>query len=185
MREICKTFRDSFLECRNLKSIVVSGMLTALMVILVFFKITFGDIIYITFGFLAVGLIGYLYGPVLAAVCGGIGDIIVALIRPTGPYFVGFTISAMLGGLIYGLLFYKKSISFLRILLAMLLVGVFVNILWNSFCLTLLYGYGFLGILPMRVLKNIASIPINACIFYFFIKSLQKSLLDKLNKKQV
>lgn len=185
MREICKTFRDSFLECRNLKSIVVSGMLTALMVILVFFKITFGDIIYITFGFLAVGLIGYLYGPVLAAVCGGIGDIIVALIRPTGPYFVGFTISAMLGGLIYGLLFYKKSISFLRILLAMLLVGVFVNILWNSFCLTLLYGYGFFGLLPIRVLKNIASIPINACIFYFFIKSLQKSLLDKLNKKQV
>ena len=39
-------------------------------------------------------------------VCGGLGDLIQFVIKPTGAYFPGWTISAALAGFIYGLFFY-------------------------------------------------------------------------------
>ncbi len=56
--------------------------------------------------FLANCAIGYMFGPVMGFVCGGLGDLIQFVIKPTGPYFPGWTLSAALAGFIYGLFFY-------------------------------------------------------------------------------
>lgn len=47
-----------------------------------------------------------MFGPVMGFVCGGLGDLIQFVIKPTGAYFPGWTISAALAGFIYGLFFY-------------------------------------------------------------------------------
>lgn len=44
-----------------------------------------------------------LFGPVVGGIMGGIGDILKFLIKPTGPYFFGYTLNAMLGPVIYGI----------------------------------------------------------------------------------
>ena len=40
-----------------------------------------------------------MFGPVMGFMCGGLGDIIQYIIKPTGPYFPGWTLSAALLGL--------------------------------------------------------------------------------------
>ena len=52
-----------------------------------------------------------LFGPVVGGIMGGIGDILKFLIKPTGPYFFGYTLNAMLGPVIYGIFLLSSSDS--------------------------------------------------------------------------
>lgn len=188
-QHVFERLRDSFLECKNLKSLVTVGMLTALIVILGFFKVNIGQVVQLTFGFIAIGCIAQLYGPFLAALSAVIGDVLVSILHPTGPYFVGFTIGAFIGGAIYGFFLYKQDVSFGRVFLATLLIGIIVNIFWNTFCVFLLYGFGFFAILPVRILKNAITIPFNSILLYGILKSMSRFFKERnqtsmqINKK--
>jgi len=96
-------------------------------------------------------------------------------VRPTGPFFPGFTISGILGGLIYGLVLYKRKITLPRVILANALVTVFVNMLLNTYWLTLLYGSAYMAIFPARIIKELILLPINVAIFYIVSKILAKT----------
>ncbi|MDR1354103.1 MAG: folate family ECF transporter S component [Oscillospiraceae bacterium] len=85
----------------------------------------------ISFGFLVSGAAGYILGPA-AAVCGALVDIIGCWLHPKGPYFWGFTVTAALGNLIYGVGFHSKKVSFLRCLVVCLVVIVFCNLCLNT-----------------------------------------------------
>ena len=64
------------------------------------------------------------FGPVWGAVVGGLGDLVSALIMPTGAYFPGFTLVSALMGLTLGLLCYKKLTAPRAVLAAFLCQGV-------------------------------------------------------------
>ncbi|MGH4121305.1 folate family ECF transporter S component [Clostridium sp.] len=65
-------------------------------------RISFDAIFYI--------LPGIIYGPIYGALAGGIVDIIAYILRPMGPYIPLFTITAVLAGLIPGLIWkYVKT----------------------------------------------------------------------------
>lgn len=122
----------------------------------------------IGFSFVPVVIAARLYGAVGAAEVAGIGDIIGVMFRPVGIWFPPITISAMLVGAIFGLLL-KKSDSFIRILISVLIsefvFSLFITPLW----LTILYkGNGtdffafyfstlvsriFVQIIPMTIVK--------------------------------
>ena len=51
---------------------------------------------------------GVLFGPILGAISGFIGDIVGFVVAPGGPYFPGFTVNKILVGLIPGMLFYLQ-----------------------------------------------------------------------------
>lgn len=59
--------------------------------------------------FLPVYAAAYLYGPWIAAIVGGLGDLIGALIFPIGPYFPGFTLSCALTGVIFWAAFKRRK----------------------------------------------------------------------------
>lgn len=65
----------------------------------------------IEFAFVAVMLAACISGPIGGAVVGALVDFIGAILMPTGAYFPGFTVTAAITGLVFGLLLYKKSIS--------------------------------------------------------------------------
>lgn len=92
----------------------------------------------IGFSFVPVVIAARLYGAIGAAEVAGIGDIIGVMFRPVGIWFPPITISAMLVGAIFGLLL-KKSDSFIRILISVLIsefvFSLFITPLW----LTILY----------------------------------------------
>ena len=122
----------------------------------------------IGFSFVPVVIAARLYGAIGAAEVAGIGDIIGVIFRPVGIWFPPITISAMLVGAVFGF-FLKKSDSFIRILISVLIsefvFSLFITPLW----LTILYkGNGtdffafyfstlvsriFVQIIPMTIVK--------------------------------
>lgn len=108
-----------------------------------------------TFEFIAIALIGIRFGPWVAAVSAAAADVIgFFLLNTTGQaFFPGFTISAAVSGLVYGLMLYKRRPNWVRVLLAALLVVFVVEAGLNTFWLSITFGKAFFVLLPMRLIK--------------------------------
>ncbi len=63
----------------------------------------------IGFSFVPIIVAARLFGPVTAAVVYGIGDLVGAILFPIGVYHPGFTVSAVLMGLLWGLFLYSPE----------------------------------------------------------------------------
>lgn len=163
------SFKESAKELQNILTLAVTAMLAGMNTVLGFFTVVIGEFIKIGFSFLTIGLAGLFYGPVVAGILGGAGDIINYLIKPTGPFFPGFTLNAILSGFIYGLYFYKKPVSIRRVFFAKLTVVIIVDLLLTTAWLSVLYGKAFLVLLPMRGLKAIIMLPIETGILYLVL----------------
>ena len=105
---------------------------------------------YIKIGFSAIPnqLVDYLFGPVTGSLFAGVLDIVKYVLKPDGAFFFGFTFNAMLAAFIYGCFYYKKKLTLWRVLLAKLIVILVVNVFLNTLWLDMLYGKGFLVLLP-------------------------------------
>lgn len=103
MKQLKQQFVDSWHELRKTKVMAVAAMLIAIGVILGFFSVQLTEFIRIGFSGIPNELASMLFGPVVGGIMGGIGDILKFLIKPTGPYFFGYTLNAMLGPVIYGI----------------------------------------------------------------------------------
>lgn len=122
----------------------------------------------IGFSFVPVVIAARLYGAIGAAEVAGIGDIIGVMFRPVGIWFPPITISAMLVGAVFGF-FLKKSDSFIRILISVLIsefvFSLFITPLWLtilykgnetdffSFYFSTLVSRLFVQIIPMTIVK--------------------------------
>ena len=137
--------------------IAVSGMLIAVAAVLGFLKVPISSVLEIRFQSIPMAIGGILFGPVTGGIIGAASDIICYLVKPTGPFFPGFTISYFLTGVIFGLFLYRKKPSLVRIIIAESVNAVLIGILLNSIWLSLLYGNGFVAVLTARVLKEITS----------------------------
>ena len=177
MKKIKSLFTDSFHELRSLKTLAMTAMLLAIAVVLGFYTLQLTDYIKIGFAYIANELTGMMFGPVVGSVMGGLADLVKYLVKPTGPFFPGFTISGFLGGLIYGIVLYKRPLSIRRIIVANGLVTVLINLLLNTYWLTLLYGNTFVALFPARIVKQIIMMPIEVVLFYAVAKVLSRAHL--------
>ena len=175
MLQMKKQFADSFEELKNLRTIVVTALLIAIAVVLGFFSVQLTENLKIGFSFIANELTAMLFGPVVGGIMGGVADIIKYLLKPTGPFFFGFTFNAILGAVIYGVMLYKKPISFKRILASKIVVAIVVNVFLNTYWLSMLYGNAFMAILPPRLIKQIIMVPIQSIMLYAVVEVLAKA----------
>ena len=180
MSKIIEKFRSSSKELKSIENLTMCAMLMALTLVISSFTIAIGDYIKIGFSFIASELVYLLFGPVVGAIFGGAADILTYMIKPTGAYFFGFTLNAILGGLIYGMFLYKKPISFWRILMVKAIVAVFINLLLGTYWLSLMYGKGFLVLFPARAIKNLVMLPINSALFYTVAKMLEQTKMIRV-----
>lgn len=118
----------------------------------------------IGFGFLPIAILAILYGPLWAAVGYTLADIIGAILFPTGGFFPGFTVSAFLTGMIFGLVLYRKNITLVRALSASSLVCLLINLLLNTWWLTFILGKGFGVLIASRAVKELVAIPVMALL---------------------
>ncbi len=175
MQKFKKLFTDSLHELKEVRALAMTAMLLAIAVVLGFYSLQVTDYIKIGFAFLADELAGMMFGPVAGGLMGGLADLVKYIVRPTGPFFPGFTISGLAGGLIYGMVLYKRPLSLKRVVLANGLVTLIVNICMNTYWLTLLYGSAFLAILPARIVKEAIMLPITVVLFYTVAKVLSRA----------
>ena len=162
---ICSQFTDSFRALKRTQTITTAGLLLAIQMVLSSYGvIEVTDSLKISLAHLAVAPTAILFGPVVAGIQGALSDILGFMLKPTGPYFPGFTLTAALLGVIYGMLLYKTKRTTWQIILARVIVCVFVNIGLNTVFLTMLYGPSRLATLPLRAFKNIIQLPIDCLL---------------------
>lgn len=175
METLKKQFVDSFNELKHVKCIAVTAMLMALGIVLGYFSVQITQFMRVGFSFIANELVALLFGPVVGGIMGGAVDILKYIMKPTGPFFFGWTLNAILSAVIYGIAFYHKPISFWRILIAKVVVAVIVNMLLGTYWLSIMYGKGFLALLPARALKQLATVPVESVLLFVIMKVLSKA----------
>lgn len=147
---------------KNVSILTCVALLIALDVILTRFLSINTQFLRISFGMIPVALAGVAFGPVWGGICGAVGDVLGMMIFPSGAYFPGFTVTAALTGIIYGLLLYRQEGKTLvvRAIIASVLVCIGCNLFLDTLWLDMMYGNGFLAILPMRIVKCVINIPV-------------------------
>ena len=177
-----KNFKISNLK--NLRVLCAMALLVALYAALYTLQIPLSPQLRITFTFIPLAVCGWLFGGAAALLTGMLCDILSFLLFPTGAYFPGFTLTAMLSGLVYGLFLYKKSgkALFTNIIISKLIVTVFFNIGLNSLWISILYKKAFWVYLSGRIVKNIIMLPIEIVILFAVIELLIRSGVQKMYK---
>ena len=175
-----ETLKDLF--SFNTLQIVIMGMLIALYVVLNRFVSINAWNLSIGFTFLPLAVAGMLLGPFKAGLVGAIADFIGAMLFPFGPFFPGFTLTAFLKGMTYGLLLYKKQNIWL-ILAAELICQGILSLFLQSFWISYLYGSPYWGVVVSRFVQVGPLFVIETIVIFILIKTLIPQLKSTLKGK--
>lgn len=152
---------------RKTRVLIFLSLLVAMNVVLIHMvPVIQVDIIRISFGFVPQSFSSMLFGPIIGGIGAVLGDIIGMIVAPKGPYFPGFTLSALLTGIIYGIFLFKKPKTMLRIVLAVSCITLLVDLGLNTYWLTILLGKGFMALLPARIIKSAVMLPVQTSVIY-------------------
>lgn len=173
MKKLATLFSDSYAELKQVRTLTIMAMFGAISIVLGYFTIVIGDYIKIGFSTIAGQMVYYLFGPVVGGCFGGALDILKYIVKPTGAFFPGWTFGAILAGVLYGVVFYKKPLTLGRVLFAEFLVSLICNVLLGTLWLNIMYGKAFLALLPMRAFKNLVMWPVNSMLFYTIAKTVE------------
>lgn len=163
-------FSSSAKELKSVRCITVTGIFIALSMILESFTINL-PYFKINFAFLALAIIGMLFGPVVAMLAGGICDILGYIVSPQGAFIPVYILIAMLQGMIYGIVLYRKDIKKLLIfmvtsrLLDIIIINLFLNTYFNMY-----YGFipqaAFSEAIAARTVKNLIQFAVDIPLMY-------------------
>lgn len=168
-------FRQSAQELKQVRTLTGVAMLLAMSVVISFTaSVRVTETIKIGLGYLITASLGMLYGPFTAALAAGAGDLIKYLLKPDGAYFFGFTLTAMLGGVVYGVFFYREKCTIPRAIASKATVSLLLNCLLNTVWVSWLYGMPFLGALGPRVIKNLMALPFEIVLLYIVLNGMNK-----------
>ena len=157
-------WRAAWGEIKNLRRLVFAALICALCIVVGALFITVGDNLRIKFTFFFAAVGSAVYGPVLGLLVGAISDILGYMIFPSGAYFPGYTLSSMLGSLIYALFLYRKKITVLRLFGAKFLVNYLVNVLLGSLWSKVMFGKGYLYYMTTSLVKNSLLLPVEVIL---------------------
>lgn len=167
------------------KKIILTAILLTMQIILSRFLSVKTPIIKISFAFVPTMLCAIWLGAKWTVCLNVLGDVIGATLFPTGPYFVGYTISTAIAGLIYGLGLYKKEpnsysekIFILRVIISVVLVAIIVNMGLNTLWVSITTGKAFQVLFVTRVVKQLIMIPIHIVVI-IFIERILRNPFDK------
>ncbi|MDE6123828.1 MAG: folate family ECF transporter S component [Eubacterium sp.] len=138
----------------NVKSVAILGILVAAEIIFARFSIHTWNL-KIGFSFVPIVIAAVLYGPIAGGMVAAIGDVISAFLFPVGAFFPGFTLTAFLAGVLYGL-FLKKKASFLNVLFCVLIIQGIISQFINTFFISYLYGSPYWPLFVTRIAQTAA-----------------------------
>ena len=153
----------------SVRQLTVSAMLLAVSVIFGLFKIPISQVSEIRLQFLPVAIDGMLFGPLYGGIVGALSDILCYIVRPTGPFFPGFTLSAAIQGVIYGLVL-RKGQDLKHVILAQGIDCILISMILTPIWLKLLYGNAFFAVFGARLLKVLIMFPNNVILLMLIMK---------------
>lgn len=176
MKHFYEKFCDSARELKNLRSLVGMAVLVALSVVLTYVSVPVNENNRIGLVFLPQAMMGMMYGPVAGTLAAAVGDIFAFIIKPTGPYFPGFTFTAMLSSTIYAFFYYRSKPVLWKAIVSKIITTVFLSCMLNTLWISILYGIPFIASLWTRLLRIVVSLPIEIVILYLVMGAVSKAL---------
>lgn len=175
----------------NMNSLVMLAslaMLTALEVILSrLVPVVSSQQIKVSFAFVPVAIAAYLYGIKGGALVAGVSDVIGALMFPVGEFFPGFTLTAILEGVCFGIflgkIFDGKTNDFVRSVIPVTITQIFLSLGLNTFWISYMYHSPYLGVLVPRIVQTLVMIAVQSVVIPLFIKAFSKVRAIKILRK--
>jgi ECF transporter S component (folate family) len=154
-----KALRKESTMKKNVSLLAFMALFVTLEVILTRFLSIQTPILRIGFAYLPLAVSAMMLGPIYGGVAAAVADVVGMMLFPSGAYFPGFTLSAFLSGVGYGIFTVKRKDT-LHIAIGVLLVSILVNLVLDTVWLWMITGQGYLALLPVRVVKIGIMIPI-------------------------
>ena len=143
-------------------------------------------IVSLSFSFVPFILCAIMLGTKHTILLGALGDILGMLLFPRGAFFLGYTLSNMLTGYIYGTFLYQehKIVAdrkfLIRLIISVTIVGVFINFGLNTVWLYCITKNVAKIVAPIKLVKQFILIPFKVVTIYLSVKMLEY----KLNKSR-
>ena len=147
-------------------------------------KLSIGsNVMQVGFSFLAVGLLGYYFGPVKAGIASVISDVISNVIMPSaGGFFFGFTFSALVTGVIFGFMLCNHKVTIWRSFLTILLITVIVNTGLNTLWIHMMTNIPYVTLLIPRLAKEAFSLVYQTGLLYIVLRWISNSKFNKIGQ---
>ena len=94
-------------------------------------------------------------------------------------------IGAALAGVIIGVGLYKKKVTYWRVFIVRLINSIVINVILGTYWLDVMYGKGFIALLPTRLFKNVIMVPIETFIFLAIYKAIEKGGIIQMLRQPV
>ena len=161
----------------NLITLTCLALLTAMQIILArYLAIPVTESMRFTTSFIPVVIAARRFGVVGGMAVYGVGDFLGAIIFPAGgAFFPGFTVTAVVSGLIYGLFLSKKG-GIVRIVLSVLTSQIVCTLLMNSYWLSMLYGSEFSAIFVSRIPQALIMSVIQILFMTLFLEKISSAI---------
>jgi len=162
----------------KLKVLIYVSLLIALEVVLSRFCSIATPIVKIGFGFVPIAVCAMMFGPVWAGVAGALADVMGATLFPIGAYFPGFTVSAALTGVVFGLFLYKRKGTIPQLAGAVAVNCLCISLLLSTYWLTIITGNPFFALLPTRIVQNVIMIAVQLVVLKLLQKPITAAMHD-------
>ncbi len=165
-------------EKMPLAKLVFLGMLVAITLVLQQFSVG-PTTVKVGLAFIGNLLLAYYYGPIWGGIGAGLADLLrSALFGDEGGFFIGFTISAILAVVIYGIFLYQKDFSWWRLAISTWLVTFIVNLILNTYWLHLIYGLDLMAAFWQRLPKELITPWVQIIIGGLVLKAFSRVKID-------
>ena len=168
-------WRDAVSELKDVHMMVFAALMIALRLVLKQFAIPITPFLKIGVSFFITALGGMVFGPVFAAICGGITDVLGFMIKPDGFYFPPFILTEMAGGFVFALYLYRAKVTTTRVMLSRFTINLGVNVILQTPIMMWYYAVYMNGkqfTLAMAVpgmIKNLMMFPIESVLLALFL----------------
>ena len=161
----------------NLFTLTCLALLTAMQIILArYLVIPVSESLRFSMSFIPVVIAARRFGIMGGVSVYALGDFLGAIIFPAGgAYFPGFTVTAAVSGLIYGLFLSKKG-GPVRIVLSVLLSQLICTLLMNSYWLSTLMGSEFSAIFISRIPQALIMSVLQIVFMVLFLEKISKAI---------
>ena len=164
---------DAASELKDVKMLVFAALMIAIRVAMKLLAIPLAPGLKINTAFIANAIGAMVYGPVMAALCAIVTDVLGFLQNPEGVYFVPFVLTEIAGSVFFALFLYRAKVTPVRVMLARFCICFIVNVVIQTPIMLWYYALFMQGktyaLTIPGIIKNLFMFPIESVVLTFIL----------------
>ena len=168
-------WRDAAAELKDTHMLVFAALMIALRLVMKQISIPITPFLRINTAYFVNALGAMVFGPVFAALCAAVTDVLGYLIRPDGIYFFPFILTEIGGSVVFALFLYRAKVTTTRVMLSRFTISLVINVLLQTPIMMWYYAiykggkqYTFAMAVP-GMIKNVLMFPIESVLLTLFL----------------